>query len=394
MARGKLTAKAVPKASPAVDSAGSAAPEAAVSDIIAAIDALARTQDGLQWEIRVYQIYGAPKNGMKQPFLFNCDAEDLPGLESQLATTYPAGGRFKVEARANGHLQRSIVLDIAPRPGYREPNPFAAPAAIAPAAPPAEGGDRLERVLLHMAEQQRQFMQLIAERLTAPPAAAADPMAMFNNMMGAFKGFQEAVPKVSGETNLKLLMDGIELGKTISGGGADSKTGFDMLSEAFNSDTGKTIAEALVQVLTPRQPQQQQRQPLAQLTPPPIRTANPLAAPVVRPANPPPQPNPRREQMRQGMDWLFNQAQTGADPAIIAEQVAGMLPPDIMEELTVVADPMEWLVSRFPRVEQHRPWFQSLLDNIFEEGDEGEGEPDQGDDDASNSVPKDNQSAS
>src|SRR5262249_27680295 len=153
--------------------------------------------------------------------------------------------------------------------------------------------------------------------------------------------------------------------------------------DALNSDAGKTIAQALGHMISGdrRPPQQQQQpQPQRQQIAAPVNWQRPPGArPQASPQMTPRQPVPAADMMAQGMEFLFNQAAANVDPAMVAENFGAMLPEDIEEQLTSVPDPVGWLQERYPRVGQHRAWFQGLVDAFFEPGDQmGPGEDESG----------------
>lgn len=344
-----------------------------IPDIVAAITAMAGANQGAEWEIRVYQVYGSPVQGMKEPYLFSVGLDQLPGLENMLATNYPAGGRFRVRVRRDNQLVKAINLDIAPRPGHGTLG-AAPPRAVESQPTDDRGSPYLEKMMGQMMEMNMNFMRAVETRLAAIPQQTS-PTDTLNTTMSLFKTFQEAMPKASAETSLEVLRQGIELGKMVAGNGdgEGSKTGIlDIVNTLATSDIGKSIAEVLTAAAraTPA--------PVASSpAPAAIAPARPMHNPrAPAPAQPAPGPQAERQQlMRQGMDFLFAQASAGADPMLLVEQVVAVLPADVMEELTEVESPVDWLQERFPRVAQHRPWFQALVDAIFEEGDnEGEGE--------------------
>lgn len=361
-------------------------------DALALINSLVNDGQADNWDFRVYQVAGPAKLGGKQSYLFAVTLDELPDLEMTLADNYPAGGKFKVSCRRNNQLVRSFEMEIAARPGYRPKPSYLAAAPEAPAAPAEPPRDRFEQMMTMMMEQQRQFQQTLVTALAGlgqrEHTPAPDPLSMLNSMMGVFKEFQGTMPKVSNETNLKMLTDGIALGKEIAGSAPEAETGImAMLGKVLQPESIEAILKGLS---APRQVMQ----------PPPAPPA--LAGPrVIANGNfqQPPQHGPQamvrageigegeRAQLRAGMDYLFTKAAAGADPALLVEEILPMIPQSVFDKLTEVDQPIDWLQDRFPRVGQHRAWFEGLLANIFEEDVEGE----QGDD--SGQGDDDNQSA-
>jgi hypothetical protein len=242
-------------------------------DALSYLNNLSQSGSEIEWDIRVYRVMGsAGRGGGSQPFLRNVNFDELKDLEAELADAYPMGGRFRVIVRADGRVAKSVMMDIAPRPGWREPRPQSftpqADQTQLAATPPAR--DRLELVLEMMMKQQQQFMEAITARLAVPAAPAVDAQTIISNTMGMFRSFQEAMPKTGADNIIGVLTQGIELGKSLAGGGGDGDGekggGLTGLAGKFmESDLGKAIAAQIMN--------QQQRTPVPALAAP--------AAPVI-----------------------------------------------------------------------------------------------------------------
>lgn len=345
------------------------------------INALAQQHDGDDWGSRVYQIVGSGGRGQeKSPFLFPAEMEELPNLEMRLARQYPAGGRFKVVCFRNQQIVKNIFLEIAPRPGYVAPaqsweQPVAAPAPHAPAESMAvlSAIDRMAEFMMRQTEANNAMFRAIEARLAAPVTPAPDPQSFLTNTMTLFRTFQEMVPKAAGESGLQMLKDGIELGKTLGGTGAGSAEPaglMGVITRLAESEAGKTLVTALANTM--QHEQQQQRGANQQTRPAQI------PAPHQQQQRPAPQPVNQQDQLAQGMELLFQRAAAGHDPAAMAEQVAAVLPPQIWDALMEADNATDYLQSIFPRVAQHRAWFEAVIANLFEEDDNDSEESDAG----------------
>ena len=356
--------------------------EAEAPDAMRYINSLAQSEDGATWEVKVYLVEGAGGGraaaGKSQQYLFAWPVDQLPDLEDQLADTYPEGGRFRVMARRDTILVRSFMLEIARRPGYK-PQLIARYQDPQQQQPPAPADRTTDIVALMMqrmeesARESREFMVLITQRLTAapPPASVENQL---TSTLALFKQFQEMSPKANPDLSLKMLEQGMELGKKIAGGGGDNGGGaglLDVIKAAFESDIGKSLATTLIEA--GKTQQQQNNRPLTnpQLIPAPVDTQTFAPAPQHQQPAPAPAAEAQRvnsmAQMQEGITFLIGKAETGADPELLADQVLAMLPPEFLEAIEEAPSGINYLVTMFPQVNAQRAWFERLIDCIFEE---------------------------
>jgi hypothetical protein len=228
-------------------------------------------------------------------------------------------------------------------------------------------------------QQQSEMMRQLIERDRAP---AQDPMAVFSGVAGAFKTFQELMPKNEAVTGLQMFEKGMEMMERLGAGGAPSKTGIlDIVREALgNPQIGEVVSKVVQGITTPPPaPQQQQMQPQRRPLPSPMapRPAN-LAQPVNTHGEPIAKYDPAPDQkaevpqalMDQAPDYLCSQARAGAQPQLFTDQALDMIPNGLLADLEHSEDMMAFLIERFPQIEGHRPWFEALLADMFP-ADEG-----------------------
>lgn len=345
---GKLTAK---PANSAQQTAAAALDDAGIiefPDAVAYIKALGNEREGIEWNLRVYKLDGSGR-GVKigQQFLFEVEPEELPGLETNLAESYPAGGLFKVVVRADNQIVRSAQLNIAPRPGYRPPPPaYLQPVAPAPAA---EAQDRTEsfftrmtQVLEHSAQQTRELIAAIANRPTPAAPTLKEQVEMLSMI-------QNLMPKGAQENTMEMFEKGMTFASKIydargdSGGGA---SWMDIIKEAiaapeFRQALGAIAAGAqhahAAQLAAP--------QPVALLSP-----QNPVAAQV--------------------MDTLLRQAVAGVDPKFVAQKLFDQLPPEVVQELEAQGDNANvvgYIIHQFPQAQIHRAWLSALVSSMWDD---------------------------
>lgn len=335
--------------------------------------------------IRVYQLLGSnTRGGGTQPFLYEINPDDLANLERDLADQYPAGGRFRVMVRHGGRVVKGAVMEIAPRPNYRAPPRFAQPqpfeqqqqqVTLPPASPLESAMAQFLKFQMEESARNREFQNAMLTALRDRPAqAAVDPQAIIANTMGMFKSFQEAMPKAAGENIMDVLTKGIEFGKMIAGNAepAAAKGLAGMVESLVSSDLGKSLAQVVMQGANHAAAPPQQHQLTHQAPAGPARVI-PRYAPAPRQA-PPVEVAPAvdGQTMNNAMQFLFGQAQAGADPGLLAEQVGPMIPEHVWNALEASENPVEYLASMYPKVNHFRPWFDRLADNLLEDAPAGD----------------------
>ncbi len=341
---GKLTVKAV--APPLIVSELA---ESDLGDASALIRSLTAEREGVEWNVKVYLVPGAMGRGStdRQQYLFKCELEDLPELESRLGESYPGGGIFRVQIRADNALVKNITLDIAPRPGWKPPPPsYLTP--VAPPAAEAQSTDRMEMFFGRMAEMMERSAQQTRDMIAAisarPTAPAAPTMA---EQLQMFAQFQSMLPKGAQENSMDLFQKGMDFAMKMleARGGGDSTNWLDVVKEAINSPVVKDMMTGMAAAVA------QQHQPALAAPPALVSQQNPVAA--------------------QAVDTLIRQAQAGVDPKMVAQQVMNSMPPQLMDELERQDDVVQYLISQFPAVAQHRAWFAALVAEIWEEDTSG-----------------------
>lgn len=363
----KLTAQPAPSAAQPVPEGD----EGDISEAMQVINSLAKSNDGVEWEIKVYERVRTGRPGGAQPFLFNVDLDELKDLEDRLADEFPMGGQYRVMCRANGKVVKSFCLDIAKRPGYRPPRPSYVQETIQPPPAPAHAATdpAILALLADIARRQEQserdnrsFMESVIQRLNQPSTSLSD-------RISEFKTFLELMPRPNPELSMTMLKEGIALGKMAIGAGAAEGTAagsgglLGIVERLLTPEVVGKIAENIGHA--PAEQPQQQRPALNQ----PIEVR---PGPMIVPGAQAPQsqtPFDPVAQMTAGMEWLFEKAAQGADPALLAEQVLNTVPVSILDELSEADSPVDLLATKFPRVHQYRAWFEALLENIFEPDD-------------------------
>lgn len=364
MARAKNSTKLTGQAVTTAPKRGAAAliqsdiAESDMGDAAALIRSLTAEREGVEWNVKVYHVPGTMGRGSsdRQQYLFACDLEHLPNLESQLAEQFPGGGIFRVQIRADNQLVKNITLDIAPRPGWKPPPPdYLRPVTPTPAAE-GPSTDRMDLFFMRLAEQQEKSAQqtrdLIASLIAAQPKATPAPT--LAEQLTIFSQFQAMLPKGVQENGMDLFQKGMDFATKIfdSRGGDGGTSWLDVAKEALSSPLVKDAIVAMAAQQQQQQPQGgpalgYQQQPQAAPAGGLVSSANPVAA--------------------QAIDTLIRQAAAGVDPAFIAPQLVEKMPPALLAELEQADDVVAYLIARFPGVAPHAAWFERLVAELFED---------------------------
>lgn len=294
------------------------------------------------------------------------------------------GGNYTIRVRGtNGQMIGSKQLQLAGNPHHK------AEPAVQHAAP-AQGGSlvgELAPVLAAMQKSSESQISLLTSLVTGlinkpapvlPPAP--DPLAM----IAALKDVLAPAKGDTGGDAVKLLLQGLELGKELAGGGGESSMA-DVALKGF--DTLKELA-AVTAPATPAP-----RKPAAPPAAAPGTVPAQVAPPNKQPAAPPAQGAPVNPNMAK-LQWLKQQtvalcgiAARDKDPALYAEVFLDNLPEtfDVQEVLTQMQTPgaIDRLALLNPNVKKFAAWFEefrqeviALLtdvdDPVERTGDEGE----------------------
>ena len=330
-----------------------------------------------------------------------------PGEQSGYCATYQAGdlsldairdqfggGKYKVRVTDSGGryvANRTLeIMDVPKRdaPAAAPAQPFVMPqgpdmqgiaALLSAVKPGADASTTIMPLILAMMESQG---KMFAAMMNRPQPEAMKPMELI--------ALLKATQNDKASDPVELLMRGLELGKSLGGGGED--TSF--------MGVAKTGLEALMPLI-----QQQATQPAA--VPAPVRRA--LPAPVPVPAQLPnsspamvPIPNAVQEaapaqetgdvNILRKLQWLRGQtaalivqASRNKDPALYAEVFLDNLPPGIepteIFERFNAPDAVAQLAQVDARVNQFAPWFEQFRQEVLglltddEEGEEDPGAP-------------------
>lgn len=279
-------------------------------------------------------------------------------------------GKYNVRGRrGDGAFLPSVSVQIAPLPKHKQ-----APAA---AAAPVQTGSvmgELAPLLTAMKDSTDRQVNMLTNLLTAliqrpdpKPEKGPDALALITALVPVLRP-----PKTDSATDaVKLLLQGIELGKEFGGG--DGEGGMTSLL-GKGLDTVKTLAAAAARN-PPRRPQPARvaapAAPGAAGTVPALEEPAKIEAPAPAPAPAAAPAAPAEDVDADILGWLENQvrllvhqAKHDKDPELYAELFLDNMPPGL-DEATVYAqlsepDAIDKLAAFNAEVLELRPWFEDF----------------------------------
>lgn len=278
------------------------------------------------------------------------------------------GGQYRITGRdgKNQYVtsKQVTIVDLPKAPGLGGVAPSADLAAILMAAKGSDSSAMVMPLLMAMIKSQGDMMAAIANRPQEKGPTAMELIAMMKSLQPE---------KDSGSEAVKLLMQGLTLGKEIGGGGETgmldvAKQGLEMLAPLV-ANQAKNPAPVRVPRPNGHAPQPAQLPPQS---PPPMN-----AAPVVQA----PQGNPMMQKLmwiRQLTQTLIVHAIKDHSPDTYAEVVLDNLPPfiteqEILERLTP-DNAVAQLARLNPQVTEYAPWFEqfrvAVLDMLSDDPEE------------------------
>lgn len=340
---------------------------------IAWVLAAANEDDAIEnWKVEVRRVSGSGVDtlGNKQPILFYCGVQDLESLPLQLQKYYLYGeryGYFRAWVRNKGVLARVIdyTIEADPRnPPESNPVPAPAVAVAAPARQEAAPSD-IQILLAEIRRQNDQMAALMSAQQSQAPKTMSDTIKEMAAMMAIFKEMMPAPSNTAAET----LKTAVELAKEFASNSSGGGGGWtDVVTAVVNSPVLGELAQG---VLAARAQQQQPpnngQQPRNVPQPVPPRVPPPGAAPAPQaPAVPDATGQTIVLELRDTLAFLVGKASEGADPKLWADYTFNKLPQFAFDAIDNTEDPLTALASFNPAVSNYRPWFDALLDSLYD----------------------------
>lgn len=302
-----------------------------------------------RWDIRVYRIVGNHKQGGGELYLFCVTPDELP-IEDRIRDER-GGGAYRIRVFKNRRPFTNFRVDIEEQE-----------------KPPEQiktGGGDASSIVAAINEANTRFMESMRTMLQPIAPAAGGTVSQFKEMVELFKLMQPAaaaVPTI--ESSLAILQQGIELGKSVAGGGSDTSA-LGVFAEIMKNPAIGTAIGNLAMKAAPgpgatpgAHVAQQGGNGAATIQ----RTMQ--AAPPTMPSNVPMDQNAVTALINSHIAYLVSRAVNGSDPALYAEYVLDNLPGPTIEVLLASPNVIGELAQINGAVGNHVVWFQNLLNEI------------------------------
>lgn len=320
--------------------------DSTIAQILTAFNAAA---DDDEWHIKVYEYSGNHKERARQPWLFNCEIEDLEGLHERLLVKY-GSGRYVARVYCNNTLYRLFNIDVKAPPGEDPKNRVFH-------NPPESNSNELITAINQNFERLAQLFV----RSAAPPATV-DPMAQFERMTAVMLNMQKltapppAAPAVNG---IEIVKQVIEMSQSLAGGGKETSM-MDVFQELVKSPFMEGLLGSFQKPGGPGAPAPEFR-------PGPGYGDLPDAPPaqLIPPTLPPNFETMDQQQVMaligQQLHYLITKAESGRSPGLYAEWVLDNIPEPTAEMMLADPNILNGLATINPAVNNYRPWFEHLL---------------------------------
>jgi len=304
--------------------------------------------DGVRY--RVDKLPSRERPGERPAFCMNYNRDSL-SLDT-IRDTF-GGGSYQITAYAAGSKyagQKRVTIAELPKSMQ---TPAAGPSVdLAAVLQAAKGDNSSNAIMLQLIKSQSDMLTAILAR--PPPATAPAPTIM--EMLAMMREMNRDTPKTGEDGAVKLLLQGIELGKEFAGGAGGDDSLLGVASKGI--DMLKPLIEREAQNPRPAQ--------VGQVTPR-------LAAPAPGAAAPSPENDPMLRQLnwlRQQTVVLCHHAARGKSPELYAEVLLDNLPDFLTadELLARLKEPnaIVQLAQINADVSKYAPWFEELRKAIIE----------------------------
>jgi len=283
--------------------------------------ALSDSGDGDTWSVKVFRILGPAKLKHKQPWVMDCEPEDIKDLH-QILRDQHRGGEFRVRVLKNGQFFKSF--DVSVEPVAADP---ATP--IAPATPIDAALARMESIL---------------ERALTHQGAGGDPFDQLDKITSIMSKLNPAPASRSDGAD---LLEAFTRGMTLANKGAGERS---FISEAADLLQVPAIAGLIENVADNLKGN---RATAATST---VAAAAPAATPA-------PGETPNQTLLRI-VNYLLSKAQRDGDPEFYALWVMEEMPHDTLKAIVNTPAIGDRICTLVPAFAEHRTWLDDLVSHL------------------------------
>lgn len=339
-----------------------------LNDVIQEFDA---SDENVTYRASVSRIPKGHQKGMKEPWLFDCDAAEIHGVKTKLRDGY-GGGIFRVRVYRNGKLCRQFDISI------EVPEKMAAIQSDNPAM----------QALVEQMRGQGEAIKNLTERLLdrssqallPAPVAPVDPMTMMEKMSVIMANLGG---KSSHDGGIDMFLKAAAFVKELKGeSGGDSGAEDNIYTVIANAIQNPELVKGLAG--GGRQPMRQfppgQRRPMQRQGMNGNRSMmqrRQIQQPFQEEQIPdmPQNANPQQmgQQLQQTVQYLIRKASMNSDPSLYAEWLLDNTPEHIIAPMVNNPETLDQLCQAFAGMVPYRTWFSELLASAKSYIEEGAG---------------------
>lgn len=327
-----------------------------------------------------FQVWQLKENEADASYCFTGTVDDLPIMD-RLRDEFD-GGKFRIQIYRNKKRFRRITVKIRPSKNVNVSR--------------AIKNDMAEMLRVMGQQQQENFAMLkdtVLQMVGKPSTPQPSQMEMMTGMMMLMKSMKDfvsppsAAPAFDPEKMFDMFLRGIEMGRETGG---SSETGLmDIAKELIKSPLLGELAKAGHMQAPPSLPRVPRIDPQAmasmgsersvmpnpvQIRPvgpaPPLtpsdseRPLSPKPAQSLASAPLPEEPAMSNDVLKYYLDILIQKAGQDSDPVLYAELILDSVPLEIIENIIMRDDLIDYASSFDSRIKAHENWFLELRDHI------------------------------
>lgn len=328
-------------------------------------------------------VYRIREKDNKQVYIDSLGAQEMdgPGVFQKLKNEY-GGGKFRIQLRGNGRIQKTQTIEIEPPPKQPPGGELGGMnlAGIIRELKTTKDNDSTELILNMMQSQNAQFQQMVTTLIAAmgnnSNQPVVDPMAMQTSLLEGIATMQKlAGVNDKAKDPTQLILEGVKLVSAIkeSGEGGEANI-YSLLSKAVDG-FGETLttAMALNPSATPVAPPQLTAQPSSLAAIADAHKTDPEKAPVLgQPTLPPDHPLAPFEPF---VDWMLSLAHKQANPELYAEVIIDQIGSETAHAWLATDEGIAALKENLPKTVPYENWLRAVGREIVLIIEEGPSEP-------------------
>lgn len=310
---------------------------------------------GANYKVEIYRVTG--ESGSRGAFVGNHPTDQIDGIKERCLEEFGTG-TYRIAIRKEGRYIKDFRFAV---------EKVASPGRTMHTPAPAHGDSSvIERLLTHMAEQERRLVALIDARTNAPASDPYEQMSKMATVMAQLRGnTTETTAGATANAFIDAVNKGIALGKELGAvNGAAPSTG---LLDIINSLAQNPVVGDALKMILERAAAGGAPAPVPAGQMVRVNGARPPAPPAgalphtPAPAGPVDHAKALDTELRQKIAWLIEKAVNGANPELYAELLLDDLTPALSQMIIKTPNILDQLAIAIPEIAPHRAWFDLVV---------------------------------